>query len=73
MNKYKVSSIILSGLLIRQIHVTLRQAAILRTGRERFEKLQEGTMYILNVIEKSDIDMSEFDALALQAIMQEDN
>lgn len=64
-------------LVVGMFSVSVYQAMVIRDlvrrldyGREQFNKLHDGTMYLMEIIEKNDIELTEFDLIALTAITE---
>lgn len=58
------------GMSFYQSFVIRRLTKQLNYGRAQFLKLHEAATYLLEVIEKSDIELTEFDLIALTAISE---
>ena len=71
---------IVKFLLYSMIGMTAYQSLVimhlnkkLNYGRNQFEKLHKGAMYLLEVIEKNEIELTEFDLIALAAITESES
>lgn len=58
------------GMTAYQSLVIMHLNRKLNYGRNQFEKLRKGAMYLLEVINENDIELSEFDLIALAAITE---
>lgn len=63
---------LVGGLLIYQDLVIRRLNKRLRRGREQFYKLHEVTDYFLNIINENNIELTEFDVIALTSITEDE-
>lgn len=61
------------GISFYQAVVIRRLANQLNFGRDQFKKLHEASAYLLEIIEENDIELTEFDLIALTAISQENS
>lgn len=59
------------GISLYQAFVIGRLTKQLNFGRSQFNKLHEASTYLLEIIEKNDIKLTEFDLIALTAISEE--
>lgn len=64
-------------LVVGMMSVSVYQFLVIRDlvrrldyGRDQFNKLHDGTMYLMEIIEKNDIELTEFDLIALTAITE---
>lgn len=64
----KTSFIFIIGFTLFQMLTIRELVRKYEEGQRRFETLHEGTVYLLNIMEENDIDMSEFDVIALTNI-----
>jgi hypothetical protein len=69
---------LIKTLLVLMTSVTFYQALTIRRlskefarGQRRFNNLQEGANYLLNLLEENDIALSEFDVIALTDIVEQ--
>lgn len=70
----KIAKILITSMVAMsfyQAFVIGRLSRQLNYGRQQFNKLHEGTMYLLEIIDKNDIELTEFDLIALTAISGE--
>lgn len=58
------------GMSIYQSFVIMSLTRRLNYGRAQFNKLHEAATYLLEVIDKNDIVLTEFDLIALTAISE---
>ena len=58
------------GMSFYQSFVIRNLTKRLNYGREQFNKLHDAATYLLEVIEKNDIELTEFDLIALTAISE---
>ena len=63
----------MAGVSFYQALVIRRLINRLNYGRNQFEKLHKGTIYLLEVIEKNEIELTEFDLIALTAITESES
>lgn len=59
------------GISFYQAFVISRLTKELNFGRQQFDKLHEAANYLLEIINTHDIELTEFDLIALTAISQE--
>jgi hypothetical protein len=64
----KMLTVTLVGLTFFQSFTIKRLMRELNTGRSQFDKLKEATEYLLEIINENDIELTEFDLIALTAI-----
>jgi hypothetical protein len=64
-------------LIATMMGISLYQALVIRRlvkninfGRQQFNKLHESATYLLKIIEKNDIELTEFDLIALTVISE---
>ena len=72
-NQVKIVRLLIAsmvGMSIYQSIVIRRLTRQLNFGRNQFVKVHDAAMYLLEVIEKNDIELSEFDLIALTAISE---
>lgn len=63
--------LVCTGVCLITQHLIARSAhKRLNEGRANFESLKEITYYLLDVINENDIEMTEFDLIALNAICE---
>lgn len=60
----------MAGVSFYQTLVIIGLTRRLNYGRAQFNKLHEAATYLLEVIEKNDIELTEFDLIALTAISE---
>jgi hypothetical protein len=58
------------GMSIYQSFVIRRLTTQLNYGRNQFNKLHSASLYLLEIINESDIELTEFDLIALTAISE---
>jgi hypothetical protein len=65
-------------LIATMVGITLYQAFTIKHlvdqlnfGRQQFNKLHEASAYLFEIIEKNDIELTEFDLIALTAIARD--
>jgi hypothetical protein len=68
---------LIKTLLVFMSSITIYQALTIRRlsknfaiGQQRFESLQEGANYLLNILEENDVGLTEFDLIALTEIVE---
>ena len=59
------------GISFYQVYVIGRLTKELNFGRDQFNKLHEASDYLLEIIDKNDIELTEFDLIALTAISRD--
>lgn len=64
--------------IISMMSLSMFQALTIRNlvknydnGRKRFNRLHDASNYLLEIIQKHDIELTEFDLIALQSILEE--
>lgn len=57
--------------VVGQHVVAKRLVAQIDRERARYKRLNEGTQYLLSKLEENDVEISDFDLIALTAIMGE--
>ncbi len=64
-------------LVVASIGITFYQALVIRRlykslvfGKRQFNKLHEATDYLLEIIQENDIELTEFDIIALTTISE---
>lgn len=64
-------------LIMTMVGISFYQAAVIKRltnqlnfGRNQFNKLHESTTYLLKIIEENDIELTEFDLIALTNISE---
>jgi hypothetical protein len=62
---------LLAGFSIYQSLTIISLSRRLRRGRQQFEKLHGVTNYFLEIINENDIELTEFDVIALNTITEE--
>ena len=67
----KTSIMFMVGITFAQALAIRRLVKAYAVGRQRFDTLHEGTVYLLDIIHENNIDMSEFDVIALTNIFEE--
>lgn len=73
LNNKNITLVFLSGITIYQAFVIGRLLNRLKTGQRQFNKLHEISDYFLEIINENDIELTEFDLIALTAITEENN
>lgn len=69
----KNSIVLLTGIVVYQTITIRRLSKAYVRGYTKFEDLRSGTLYLLNFLEENNIDLDEFDVIALNAIIQGDS
>lgn len=70
-NQIKLARLLIAsmvGISFYQSFVIMRLTRRLNYGRDQFNKLHEAATYLLEVIDKNNIELTEFDLIALQTI-----
>ena len=67
----RASIIAMMSVSLFQTLTIRRLAKELTTGRTQFNKLHEATEYLLEIINENDIELTEFDLIALTAISED--
>jgi len=64
-------------LIVGMMSISIFQALTIRRlvknytrGQHRFDNLQEGASYLLDVLHANDVDLTEFDVIALTSILE---
>jgi hypothetical protein len=58
------------GISLYQAYLIGRLTKELNFGRQQFDKARESAIYLLEIIDKNDIELTEFDLIALTAISE---
>lgn len=58
------------SITVYQAFIISRLTKELKFGRNQFSKLHEAADYLLEIIDKNDIELTEFDLIALTAISE---
>lgn len=62
--------ILLFGLNLYQALVIRRLYKNLKVGRQQFDKLHHSADYLLSILGQNDIELTEFDVIALNSIVE---
>lgn len=73
----KIQIHIVQALIATMVGISFHQAFLihrlnkeLKIGRQQFDKLHEAADYLLEIIEQNDIELTEFDLIALTSISE---
>lgn len=67
----KICIFAMVGMSIFQARTISKLVKDLNHGREQFEKLHGASMYLFEVLEKNNVELSEFDEIAIAALVSE--
>lgn len=66
----KISMMFMVGITVLQARAMRQLIKNYKEGERRFENLHEGTVYLLDIIHENNIDLTEFDVIALSNIFE---
>lgn len=66
----KISMMFMVGITVLQARAMRQLIKNYKEGQRRFENLREGTVYLLDIIHENNIDLTEFDVIALSNIFE---
>lgn len=69
-DKAKIVIVGLSSVVIYQALTIRRQHKAINFGRNQFLKLHEMSMYVLGILERHEIEFTEFDLMAMSTLYE---